>query len=273
MYPLDRFLILASGTSTRNENNNTSDGLAAIQAQLNNLGMEIKKVNKRVYVAQVGYELCGNHVKSISIADEADIPSIRRIKPTRYTISSQQKDDKIQSIKLSQAIVLFPGRLKEYDKEEVLKGLKKLQVNSAETATSLKKLMKEKTRIKEEIKTTINEHYSAIIKDDLPLKEKNPRERMELDLEARLMGEALILKRSQDLEFGYFLELNDLNKPLELRNHDNKDLDPEIKEEDIIDELMVDVVKIRIAVVEARRFDEFNTISDVNDSVTYQMGH
>ncbi|GKC59889.1 hypothetical protein Tco_1087487, partial [Tanacetum coccineum] len=37
---------------------NTFDGLAAIQAQLNNLGREIKKVNERVYVAQVGYELC-----------------------------------------------------------------------------------------------------------------------------------------------------------------------------------------------------------------------
>ncbi|GJR56012.1 hypothetical protein Tco_1406533 [Tanacetum coccineum] len=30
----------------------TSDGLAAIQAQLNNLGREIKKVNEKVYVAQ-----------------------------------------------------------------------------------------------------------------------------------------------------------------------------------------------------------------------------
>ncbi|GJT19360.1 hypothetical protein Tco_0878066 [Tanacetum coccineum] len=34
----------------------TSDGLAAIQAQLNNLGREIKKVNEKVYVAQVGCE-------------------------------------------------------------------------------------------------------------------------------------------------------------------------------------------------------------------------
>ncbi|GKB28939.1 uncharacterized mitochondrial protein-like protein [Tanacetum coccineum] len=36
----------------------TSDGLAAIQAQLNNLGREIKKVNEKVYVAQVGCEQC-----------------------------------------------------------------------------------------------------------------------------------------------------------------------------------------------------------------------
>ncbi|GKB01922.1 putative reverse transcriptase domain-containing protein [Tanacetum coccineum] len=35
-----------------------SDGLAAIQAQLNNLGREIKKVNEKVYAAQVGCEQC-----------------------------------------------------------------------------------------------------------------------------------------------------------------------------------------------------------------------
>ncbi|GKA64990.1 reverse transcriptase domain-containing protein [Tanacetum coccineum] len=36
----------------------TSDGLTAIQAQLNNLGREIKKVNEKVYAAQVGCEQC-----------------------------------------------------------------------------------------------------------------------------------------------------------------------------------------------------------------------
>ncbi|GKB86032.1 copia protein [Tanacetum coccineum] len=35
-----------------------SDGLAAIQAQLNNLGREIKKMNEKVYAAQVGCEQC-----------------------------------------------------------------------------------------------------------------------------------------------------------------------------------------------------------------------
>ncbi|GKD62171.1 ribonuclease H-like domain, reverse transcriptase, RNA-dependent DNA polymerase [Tanacetum coccineum] len=46
------------GTSNRTRSTETSDGLAAIQAQLNNLGREIKKVNEKVYVAQVGCELC-----------------------------------------------------------------------------------------------------------------------------------------------------------------------------------------------------------------------
>ncbi|GJT08223.1 hypothetical protein Tco_0842685 [Tanacetum coccineum] len=46
-----------NGTS-RSRSTETSDGLAAIQAQLNNLGREIKKVNEKVYVAQVGCKQC-----------------------------------------------------------------------------------------------------------------------------------------------------------------------------------------------------------------------
>ncbi|GKA45480.1 hypothetical protein Tco_0738276 [Tanacetum coccineum] len=46
-----------NGTS-RIRSTKTSDGLAAIDAQLNNLGREIKKVNEKVYAAQVGCEQC-----------------------------------------------------------------------------------------------------------------------------------------------------------------------------------------------------------------------
>ncbi|GKD02809.1 hypothetical protein Tco_1177783 [Tanacetum coccineum] len=46
-----------NGTS-RTRSTETSDGLAAIQVQLNNLGREIKNVNKKVYAAQVGCEQC-----------------------------------------------------------------------------------------------------------------------------------------------------------------------------------------------------------------------
>ncbi|GJY70490.1 reverse transcriptase domain-containing protein [Tanacetum coccineum] len=45
-------------TSSKARSTETSDGLAAIQAQLNNLGIEIKKVNEKVYAAQVRCELC-----------------------------------------------------------------------------------------------------------------------------------------------------------------------------------------------------------------------
>ncbi|GKF93541.1 hypothetical protein Tco_0283241, partial [Tanacetum coccineum] len=46
-----------NGTS-RGRSMETSNGLAAIQAQQNNLGREIKKVNENVYAAQVGCEQC-----------------------------------------------------------------------------------------------------------------------------------------------------------------------------------------------------------------------
>ncbi|GJS55456.1 hypothetical protein Tco_0628818 [Tanacetum coccineum] len=46
------------GTSSKARSTETSDGLASMQAQLNNLRREIKKVNEKVYAAQVGCELC-----------------------------------------------------------------------------------------------------------------------------------------------------------------------------------------------------------------------
>ncbi|GKD92993.1 hypothetical protein Tco_1372830, partial [Tanacetum coccineum] len=45
-------------TSSRTRSTETSDRLAAIQAQLNNLGRDINKVNEKVYAPQVGCELC-----------------------------------------------------------------------------------------------------------------------------------------------------------------------------------------------------------------------
>ncbi|GJX29338.1 hypothetical protein Tco_0237417 [Tanacetum coccineum] len=41
-----------NGTSTRSRITETSDGLATIQAQLNNHGREIKKVNEKVYAVK-----------------------------------------------------------------------------------------------------------------------------------------------------------------------------------------------------------------------------
>ncbi|GJR08941.1 uncharacterized mitochondrial protein-like protein [Tanacetum coccineum] len=58
--------------STKNKRNNTSDGLGAIQDELNNLRREIKKVNERVYVAQVACELCNgpHYSKDCSLKEE-----------------------------------------------------------------------------------------------------------------------------------------------------------------------------------------------------------
>ncbi|GKE33775.1 hypothetical protein Tco_1453097 [Tanacetum coccineum] len=57
---------------SRGRSTETSDGLAAIQAQMNNLGREIKKVNEKVYAAQVGYEQCKgtHHTKDCPLKEE-----------------------------------------------------------------------------------------------------------------------------------------------------------------------------------------------------------
>ncbi|GJR85838.1 mitochondrial proton/calcium exchanger protein-like protein isoform X1 [Tanacetum coccineum] len=62
------------------------------------------------------------------------------------------------------------------------------------------------------------------------------RERMELDLEARLMGETLVLNRSLDPFLEDYIELNDLNKPFELRRNQGDDLIPTIEEGEVIEE-------------------------------------
>ncbi|GKB13440.1 hypothetical protein Tco_0847363 [Tanacetum coccineum] len=70
-------------------------------------------------------------------------------------------------------------------------------------------------------------------------------ERMELDLEARLIGETLVLNRSLDPLYGDYIELNDLNVRLELRRDQVDNLMPTIEEGEVIDEPMIDIIKTR----------------------------
>ncbi|GKD01119.1 hypothetical protein Tco_1171393 [Tanacetum coccineum] len=60
-----------NGTFTRTRSTDSFDGLAAIQAQLNNLGREIKKVNEKVYAAQVGLD-----VIVLDMAEDIKVPLI-----------------------------------------------------------------------------------------------------------------------------------------------------------------------------------------------------
>ncbi|GJV71782.1 retrovirus-related pol polyprotein from transposon TNT 1-94 [Tanacetum coccineum] len=62
------------------------------------------------------------------------------------------------------------------------------------------------------------------------------RERMELNLEARLMGETLMLNRSLDPFLEDYIELNDLNEPIKLRRNQGDDLMPTIEEGEVIEE-------------------------------------
>ncbi|GJV85422.1 gag-pol polyprotein [Tanacetum coccineum] len=106
------------------------------------------------------------------------------------------------------------------------------------------------------------------------------RERMELDLEARLMGETLVLNRSLDPLYGDYIELNDLNVPLEIRRDQVDDLMPTIEEvvenmNGYRDQDMGDIILrepfCKASCMEARRLDGLITIHNGSDNVTYQM--
>ncbi|GJX52168.1 gag-pol polyprotein [Tanacetum coccineum] len=101
----------------------------------------------------------------------------------------------------------------------------------------------------------------------------NLRERMELDLEARLMGETLVLNRSLDPLYGDYIELNDLNVPLELRRDQVDDLMLTIEEGERSDMRVYHSGEphCKASCVEARRFDGLITIHNGSDNVTCQM--
>ncbi|GJZ43052.1 hypothetical protein Tco_0590307 [Tanacetum coccineum] len=71
------------------------------------------------------------------------------------------------------------------------------------------------------------------------------RERIELDLEARLMGETLVLNRSLDPLNRDYIELNYINEPLELRRNQVDKLMPTIEEGEVMDAPMDDLVNSR----------------------------
>nr|GEU89103.1 hypothetical protein [Tanacetum cinerariifolium] len=103
------------------------------------------------------------------------------------------------------------------------------------------------------------------------------RERMELDLEVRLMGETLVRNRSLDPFFEDYIELSNLNVPLELRRDIVDDLMPTIKKCEVIEEFrarndarMVSKV-FRDVRINAKQFEEMITIHNGNEEVTYQM--
>ncbi|GJY67013.1 hypothetical protein Tco_0469251 [Tanacetum coccineum] len=329
-----------NGMSTRTRSTDTSNRLAAIQAQLNNLGRKIKKVNEIVYAAQVGCESCGGphytkdcplkaaatgfyqrdhgnpsyqerrqtmeeslskfmaesakkHVENSNLIMEIQAStdaSIRNqgasIKALEIQIRQMSKvlqekgfgslpgltetnpRDHVKSISTtieadtsSSHYAVSSPLDTHYEEKEVLGEL----IDRRESATDLKRLFKEKSRMGYQIEASMNVHDSTILEYSLPPKKhpgsesahtkliieladrtiKHPkgiaenvlvgidkfvfprvyvlglREQMELDLEATLMGEALILNRSPDPTYENYI---DLNEPLELRRNQVEDL-------------------------------------------------
>ncbi|GKE21819.1 putative reverse transcriptase domain-containing protein [Tanacetum coccineum] len=192
-----------------------------------------------------------DHVKSISTTVEADTTSIRCIDPMRYAM-------------------------------DILEEL----INGKDSASNLKRLLKENPKIGYQIEASMNVHDSAILEDSPPLKEKDPRsftipcyinnicfKEALADLGASVsvmpyltftnlgLGELAPTKLIIDLDdraikrpkgiaslgpiYGDYIELNDINEPLNLRRNQVEDLGPTIKDGEVINEPMEDIVKTR----------------------------
>ncbi|GJU52041.1 putative reverse transcriptase domain-containing protein [Tanacetum coccineum] len=93
------------------------------------------------------------------------------------------------------------------------------------------------------------------------------RERMELDLEARLMGETLVLNRSLDPFLEDYIELNGLDEPFELRRNQRDDLMPTIEEGEIIEEFRTrdDVLDTKI--------DDYPSYCDSDKKIHIDCAH
>nr|GEV14169.1 hypothetical protein [Tanacetum cinerariifolium] len=98
------------------------------------------------------------------------------------------------------------------------------------------------------------------------------RERMELDLEAMLIGETLVLNRSLYPSNEDYIKLNDLNEPLELRIDQIDDLMPTIEDAKLIDAPMDDLAKSKNDELNTR-IDDYPSYCDYNKKIRTDSAH
>ncbi|GKB75719.1 hypothetical protein Tco_0942614, partial [Tanacetum coccineum] len=258
-----------NGTS-RSRSTETSDGLAAIQAQLNNLGREIKKVNEKVYAAQVGCEQCKGpyYTKDCPLEEEGKTleeayymqfggpfqgGGYRAASPGFYQRNNANPSyqERRQSMKDTLNKFISESAKRHEENSNLIKeiqastdaairnqgaSIKTLEIQIGQMRKDLtgKGGILQKMEDFEDSEDKLN-----IYKDltNLELKRSikrvymlSLRERMELDLEARLMGETLVINKSLDPLNRDYIELNDLNEPFELRRNQGDDLMPTIEE-------------------------------------------
>ncbi|GKA32825.1 reverse transcriptase domain-containing protein [Tanacetum coccineum] len=236
----------------------TSDGLAAIQAQLNNLRREIKKVNEKVYAAQVGCEQWkGPHyTKDCSLKEEGK--TLEEAYYTQFegeyraTAPNKEKDLRGVSTLLLALVynVCFDNSLVDLGANVSVMPLStylnlglgelthtKLTIELADMIVKYPKGIAENITLRVEEERIIFKGVkpaSSLIKRVYML---SLRERMGLDLEARLMGETLVIESIiRPFEWMIYIELNNLNEPFELRRNQGDDLMPTIEEGEVIEE-------------------------------------
>nr|GEZ31981.1 hypothetical protein [Tanacetum cinerariifolium] len=230
--------------TSRTRSTETSDELASIQVQLNNLGREIKKVNENVYVVQVECEQCkGPHyTKDFLLKKEGASVSVMPL----LTYLNLGLDFIILDMPEDVKVPMILGR------------------PFLSTAHANIDIFKRKITLRVEDEKIIFKSMkpaSSLIKRVYML---SLREQMELDLEVRLMEETLVLNRSLDPLYRDYIELNDLNVPLELMRNQVDDLMPTIEKvvedmdlylDDGMGEVVVETPFCKVLYVETKRFD------------------
>nr|GEY65058.1 hypothetical protein [Tanacetum cinerariifolium] len=176
-----------------------------------------------------------DHVKSISTTVKADM--------TRYAISDHpntsyrpNRTGIIENVKVGIGKFVFPVDFIILDMAEDVKVPLIFRRPSLSTAYAKIDLFKRIITLRvgdEKIIFKSMKPASSLIKRVYML---SLRERMEIELEARLIGETLVLNRSLDPLYGDYIKLNDLNVPLELKRDQVDDLIPTIKEGEVIDD-------------------------------------
>ncbi|GJX35744.1 retrovirus-related pol polyprotein from transposon TNT 1-94 [Tanacetum coccineum] len=287
--------------TSRTRSTKTSDGLVAIQAQLNSLGREIKKVNEkeRGFGILPGYTKANprDHVKSISTTVEADTNLIRHMGSPQYALThmelhisiipylEKRKDPwsftlpcYINNICFDNAFADLGASVSVMPLSTYLSlGLDEL-AHTKLTIELADRTVKYPKGIAENILVGIGKFVFPVdfiildILEDVkvPLILGRPflsTAHAKIDVfKRKITLRTLVLNRSLDPLYGDYIELNDLNEPLELRRDQIDDLMPTIKEGEVIDEPMIDIIKTR----KNESFDEEFYNSIMRDKVEYK---
>ncbi|GJQ92088.1 hypothetical protein Tco_0003227 [Tanacetum coccineum] len=254
---------MSESTKRHEENSNLIKEIrASTDAAIRNQGASIKTLE-----IQIGQMSKSNSASlDVSTTIEADSYPIRRIGSSQYAVSTGQ--NRTLMYETRQMTIPFPSHLNGASVSDMPLSTY-LNLGLGELADRTMKYPK-----------GIAENVLVVL-----------RERMELDLEVRLMGETLVINRSLDPLNGDYIELNDLNEPFELRRTQGDDFMPTIEKGEKFlcfdgveflenmdayrDEGMGDVIFgepfLREVRIKARRFEGMITIYNGNESVTYQM--
>ncbi|GJX51156.1 hypothetical protein Tco_0278001 [Tanacetum coccineum] len=197
-----------------------------------------------------------DHVKSISTTVKADTYSIRRMGPSQYALMELHisiKPYPINNVFIDNALPELGASISVMPILTYLNlGLGEL-VHTKLTVELADKTVKYPKVIAENVLVGIGDK-KIIFKSVKPSSCLIKKVYM-LSLEARLMGETLVINRSLDLMSGDYIELNDLNEPLELRRNQVKDLMPTVEEGEVIDAPMDDLVESRNDELDAGNYD------------------